>query len=115
MVDYTYENKLDYTDEQVNQLREQEKKDNKRYKIMDMCGNRLFPNKLFRSFEDGWSYIDEHVKDEEQHQDLFVVDSKEKEKGEISDNSFDVVDWDRVNNLTNKEVNQVLDLLKDIK
>jgi hypothetical protein len=27
-LEYTYENKLDYSDEQVNQLREQEKKDN---------------------------------------------------------------------------------------
>ena len=86
-----------------------------KYKIMDMFGNRLFPNKVFESFESGWSYIYDHVKDEEEHQDLFVVDLKEKEKGEISSNSFDVVDWDRVDNLTDKEVDQVLELLKDIK
>jgi hypothetical protein len=67
---YTYENKYDYTDKEIEKLRNQEKRDKKRYKI---------------------------------------------KKKKISSNSFDIVDWDRVNNLTNEEVNIVHDLLKDIK
>jgi len=61
---YTYENKFDYTDKEIEKLRNQEKKDKKRYKIKE---------------------------------------------------TFDIVDWDRVNNLTNEEVDIVHDLLKDIK
>ena len=61
---YTYENKFDYTDKEIKKLRNQEKKDKKRYKIKE---------------------------------------------------TFDIVDWDRVNNLTNEEVDIVHDLLKDIK
>lgn len=86
-----------------------------KYKIIDICGNRLFPNKIFKSFECGWAYIYEHVKNEKEYEELLVVDSKEKERGEILNNPFDFVDWDRVDNLTNKEVNQLLELLKDIK
>jgi hypothetical protein len=67
---YTYENKYDYTDQEVNDLRDQEKRDKKRYKI---------------------------------------------KKKKISSNSFDIVNWDRVNNLTDEEVDIVYDLLKDIK
>ena len=112
---YTYENKYDYSDKQVKKLRNQEKGDKKRYKIVDQVGNRLFPDKIFLTFEDAWAYIDEHIKDTEMHQDLFVVNSKDIEKGQISDNSFDIVDWDKVNNLTDKEVDIVYNLLKDIK
>jgi hypothetical protein len=67
---YTYENKYDYTDKEIEDLRNQEKRDKKRYKI---------------------------------------------KKKQISNNSFDIVDWDRVNNLTDDEVDIVYDLLKDIK
>jgi hypothetical protein len=67
---YTYENKYDYTDKEIEDLRNQEKRDKKRYKI---------------------------------------------KKKQISNNSFDIVDWDRVNNLTDEEVDIVYDLLKDIK
>ena len=113
---YTYENKFDYTDKEINDLRNQEKEDKKRYKVLDQVGNRLFPNKIFLTFEDAWAYIDEHVKDTEIHQDLFVVDSKEIEKGQsVTPPIFDIVDWDKVNNLTDKEVDIIYDLLKDIK
>lgn len=42
------------------------------YIIKDWAGNRLFPTETFKTFDDGWHYIYEHVDDEEEHQDLFV-------------------------------------------
>ena len=41
-------------------------------------------------------------------------EKKDKKRYKIKE-TFDFVDWDRVNNLTNEEVDIVHDLLKDIK
>jgi hypothetical protein len=51
--------------------------------IQDWAGNRLFPNKTFPSYEDGWEYIYTNVPNEDYnlsgnendnvYQDLFVL------------------------------------------
>ena len=53
------------------------------YKIVDWMNNRIFPNKVFKSFEDGWEYIYKKFDNEEDHQEYFVVDINEKERGQI--------------------------------
>ena len=45
-----------------------------KYKIVDWMNNRIFPDKIFKSFEDGWEYI---YKD---HQEYYVVDVNQKER-----------------------------------
>ena len=40
--------------------------------IFDWANNRLFPDKKFKTFEDGWSFIYETFEDEEDFEDLFV-------------------------------------------
>lgn len=45
----------------------------KQYVIEDWAGNRLFPDKSFPTFEDGWSFLLEKFPNEEDLQDYFVV------------------------------------------
>jgi len=52
----------------------------KKYKIVDWMNNRIFPNKIFKSFEDGWEYIYNKFDNQEDHQEYFVVDINEKER-----------------------------------
>ena len=54
-----------------------------KYKIVDWMNNRIFPNKVFKTFEDGWEYIYNKFDNEEDHQEYFVVDINEKERGQI--------------------------------
>ncbi len=35
--------------------------------------NRIFPNNIFKTFEDGWEYIYDKFPNEEYHQEYFVV------------------------------------------
>ena len=44
-----------------------------KYKIVDWMNNRIFPNKIFKTFEDGWEYIYNKFPNEEDHQEYFVV------------------------------------------
>ena len=57
------------------------------YKIVDWMNNRIFPNKVFKSFEDEREYIYKKFDNEEDHQEYFVVDVNEKERGQIWNNS----------------------------
>lgn len=51
--------------------------------IVDWGGNRIFPQKEFNSFDDGWHYIYENVdnslyeetdnEDDNEYQDIFVI------------------------------------------
>jgi len=52
-----------------------------KYKIVDWMNNRMFPNKVFKTFEDGWEYIYKKFDNEEDYQEYFVVDVNEKERG----------------------------------
>jgi len=54
-----------------------------KYKIVDWMNNRIFPNKVFKTFEDGWEYIYNKFDNEEDHQEYFVVNVNEKERGQI--------------------------------
>jgi len=47
-----------------------------KYKIVDWMNNRIFPNKIFKTFEDGWEYIYDKFPNEEDHQEYFVVNIK---------------------------------------
>jgi hypothetical protein len=44
-----------------------------KYKIVDWMNNRIFPNKIFKTFEDGWEYIYNKFPNEEDHQEYYVV------------------------------------------
>ena len=44
-----------------------------KYKIVDWMSNRIFPNKIFKTFEDGWEYIYDKFPNEEDHQEYYVV------------------------------------------
>ena len=37
-----------------------------KYIIEDWAGNRISPNKVFDSFEDGWEWIMENIEEEEE-------------------------------------------------
>lgn len=53
------------------------------YIIEDWAGNRMFPDKEFETFEDGWEYVYEHVdnseydqtdnEDDNVYQDIYVI------------------------------------------
>ena len=45
--------------------------------IEDWAGNRLFPDKSFTTFEDGWEFIHTQFPNEEDWQELEVVKSCE--------------------------------------
>lgn len=59
----------------------------KKYIIEDWAGNRLFPNKSFETYEDGWAFIYNEIDnsifeetnndDHDNHQDYFVVKIKQ--------------------------------------
>ena len=53
-----------------------------KFKIVDWMNNRLFPNKVFKTFEDGWSFIYEKFPNEEDLSDYYVVDINQKERGQ---------------------------------
>ena len=50
-----------------------------KYKIVDWMNNRIFPNKVFKSFDDGWDFIYLKFPNEEDLSDYYVVDVNEKE------------------------------------
>ena len=52
-----------------------------KFKIVDWMNNRLFPNKVFKTFEDGWDFIYKKFPNEEDLSDYFVVDINQKERG----------------------------------
>jgi len=54
-----------------------------KFKIVDWMNNRIFPDKAFTSFEHGWEYIYKKFDNEEDHQEYFVVDINQKERGQI--------------------------------
>jgi len=54
-----------------------------KYKIVDWMNNRIFPDKIFNTFEDGWEYIYNKFNNEEDHQEYYVVDFNQKERGQI--------------------------------
>ena len=44
------------------------------YRIEDWAGNVMFNDKRFKTFEDGWDYIYEHIEDKDNaYDDVFVV------------------------------------------
>lgn len=46
--------------------------------IEDWAGNVMFDGKTFETFEDGWSYIFENIKDEDNaYDDVGVYETKE--------------------------------------
>ena len=47
------------------------------YIIIDWAYNQMFNNKTFKTFEDAWGYIYEHVKDEEDYQEYLVITENE--------------------------------------
>tara|TARA_R100001440_G_scaffold65666_1_gene86573 strand:- start:329 stop:517 length:189 start_codon:yes stop_codon:yes gene_type:complete len=51
-----------------------------KYKIVDWMNNRLFPNKVFKTFQDGWDYIYIKFPNEEDLSDYYVVNVNQKEK-----------------------------------
>ncbi len=46
------------------------------FKIEDWAGNRMWPDKTFNTFEDGWEHIRTNVKDENDWQEYYVVPNK---------------------------------------
>jgi len=54
--------------------------------IKDWNDNRLFPNEVFDSFDDGWDFVNENVdnslfdesedENDDEYQDIFVVELK---------------------------------------
>jgi len=54
-----------------------------KYKIVDWMNNRIFPDKIFDDFLDAWDYICQKFPNEEDHQEYYVVDFNEKERGQI--------------------------------
>ncbi len=54
-----------------------------KFKIVDWMNNRIFPDKAFTSFEHGWEYIYSKFDNEEDHQEYYVVDINQKERGQI--------------------------------
>jgi len=54
-----------------------------KFKIVDWMNNRIFPDKAFSSFEHGWEYIYSKFDNEEDHQEYYVVDINQKERGQI--------------------------------
>lgn len=52
----------------------------KTFYIIDWVGNHLFQDEIFESFEEGWNFIYENVKEENEddgtYDDYFVVEQK---------------------------------------
>lgn len=42
--------------------------------IQDWMGNRMFPDKTFETFEDGWEFIREQFPEEGDWEELYVVE-----------------------------------------
>jgi hypothetical protein len=47
-----------------------------KWKIIDWMGNRMYPNQIFDTFEDGRYFIDCKVVDPEEQQEYYVVEMK---------------------------------------
>jgi hypothetical protein len=47
-----------------------------KWKIIDWAGNRMYPDQVFDTFEDGRYFIDCKVADPEEHQEYYVVEMK---------------------------------------
>ena len=47
-----------------------------KWKIIDWMGNRIYPDQVFDTFEDGRHFIDCKVADPEEHQEYYVVEMK---------------------------------------
>jgi hypothetical protein len=47
-----------------------------KWKIIDWAGNRMYPDQVFDTFEDGRHFIDCKVVDPEEHQEYYVVEMK---------------------------------------
>ena len=45
-----------------------------KYKIIDWMSNRIFPNKTFDTFEEGWDFLQQKFKDDEDLQEYFIVE-----------------------------------------
>ena len=49
------------------------------FKIEDWAGNTMFNGKTFDSFDDGWAYIYENIKEETEgdgtYDDVFVIEA----------------------------------------
>lgn len=43
-----------------------------RWGVFDWAGNRLFPDKTWKSFEDAWDFIFGRFDDERDYEDLYV-------------------------------------------
>jgi hypothetical protein len=86
------------------------------YIIQDWMGNRMFPNKDFKTFEEGWNYIHENVDNslfeatqndnDDNYQEYNVIfakrenKSKDKEiKGYIISQTVDLAYQNRGNNI----------------
>ena len=50
------------------------------YKIVDWMNNRLFPNKVFKTFQDGWDFIYLKFPNKEDLSDYYVVNVNNKER-----------------------------------
>lgn len=53
---------------------------NKTFIIEDWAGNRIFPNKTFKTFLDGWDFIYTHIQEETEddgtYDDYYVIEAK---------------------------------------
>jgi len=59
----------------------EDKEKGKEYKIEDWAGNTMFDGKTFKTYEDGWAYIYEHIDDKDNaYDDIFVVSKYEEKK-----------------------------------
>ncbi len=45
----------------------------KKFIIEDWAGNRMFPDKSFDTFEDGWAFVYEKFPEEECFDDIYVI------------------------------------------
>lgn len=44
--------------------------------IQDWAGNRLFPDRTFDSFEDGWEFVRSQFPDETDWEDIYVIEGE---------------------------------------
>lgn len=54
--------------------------------IQSWSGRRLFPDRAFDTFEDGWAFVREKISDEEAWEDIYVVQAEiEQTKPTVKD------------------------------
>jgi len=49
------------------------------YVICDWTGRNIFPGRTFPTFQDGWGFVCENVKDESSWEDIYVQRSPQTE------------------------------------